>query len=312
MDAQAHRIRRTTSFPLALALTTPTPHDPPTDDSQTDDALTGDALTDDALTDDALTDDALTGDALTDDALTGSFRVWQRKRGHRYSLDDVTTARDAVLAHPKAERVLDLGCGIGSVLLMVAFRLRSATFVGIEAQELSYRLAKRNLARNGVSSRAQLVLGDLREVATRERVGTFDLVTGTPPYAPLHAVTPPPDPQKRYARVELRGGVEAYMAAASRVLAPRGRMVMCAGTNQDERVREGAVTTGLVPLRRTTVAPRAHRNPLFSVWTFAGVHQATAHLAMTAPQPAETTFTARDAQGERTDEYRQLRAFFGL
>ena len=44
--------------------------------------------------------------ALTDDAITADFRIWQRRRGHRYSLDDVATAWVAVQARPAARRVL--------------------------------------------------------------------------------------------------------------------------------------------------------------------------------------------------------------
>jgi len=55
-----------------------------------------------AGTDGAVTDGPLADDPLTDDALTGAYRVWQRKRGHRYSIDDVLTAHEACVARPDA------------------------------------------------------------------------------------------------------------------------------------------------------------------------------------------------------------------
>ena len=90
----------------------------------------------------ALIDDA----ELSDDAITREFRIWQRRRGHRYSIDDVATAWQAARAQPNAQRYLDLGCGIGSVLLMVSWKLDHALVVGIEAQPVSAALARRNLA----------------------------------------------------------------------------------------------------------------------------------------------------------------------
>src|SRR3954447_20849642 len=60
---------------------------------------------------------------LSHDAITASFRIWQRVRGHRYSLDDVLTAWEAAEAAPTAQRCLELGSGIGSVLLMLAYKL---------------------------------------------------------------------------------------------------------------------------------------------------------------------------------------------
>ena len=41
---------------------------------------------------------------LTHDAITSRYRIWQRKRGHRYSLDDVLTAWEAAQAAPENRR----------------------------------------------------------------------------------------------------------------------------------------------------------------------------------------------------------------
>ena len=129
-------------------------------------------------------------DELTSDALTDRVRVLQRKRGHRFSYDDVVTAWVAARAAPAARSHLDLGCGIGSVLLMVGDRLPLLRSVGIEAQAESFDLLRRNVAASGFAERVELHFGDLRELS----VGTFELVTGTPPYKLPGTATPSPDP----------------------------------------------------------------------------------------------------------------------
>src|SRR5207302_1807729 len=100
-------------------------------------------------------------DELTCDALTADFRLLQRRRGHRYSLDDLATAWVGARARPEARAVLDLGCGCGSVLLMVAWRLREARLFGVEAQEESAALARRSVELNGLGGRASIERGDL-------------------------------------------------------------------------------------------------------------------------------------------------------
>ena len=246
-------------------------------------------------------------DPLQDDALTGSFRVWQRQRGHRYSLDDVLTARMALELRLPVTRYLDLGCGIGSVLLMVADGLGAAELVGIEAQEISFALAEQNIARNGLADRVTLCLGDFREPSEGGALdGLFDLITGTPPYMPLGSGTPSPDAQRAYARMEYRGGVEAYLGAIAARLAPRGRAVICADGRTPERVLEAAGAVGLCPILRQDAYPRAGReSPLFTVWSVAWPGEGGELL--TRPP-----FIARDAEGERTAEYLALRASFGL
>ncbi len=250
------------------------------------------------------------GARLTDDALTGTFRIWQRARGHRYSLDDVATAYEAAIARPGAARCADLGCGIGSVLLMVAYKLPAARFAGVEAQEVSFALARRNVERNGLGERVTLALGDLRDDAVLDALGgPFDLVTGTPPYQPPGTATPSPDPQRAHARIELRGGVEDYLRAMARVLAPGGRAVVCADGRRPERVSAGAAAAGLaIRRRRDFVAREGREGPLFSVFTLARRDDAG---DPGAPAVAPTFF-ARTRDGERTDEYVALRTFFGL
>ena len=139
-------------------------------------------------------------DELTSDALTASFRLIQRRRGHRFSVDDLATAWEAVGAAPDADAFVDLGCGIGSVLLMVAWRLPGARGFGIEAQDVSFELARRNVHENGLGGRVTLAHGDLRDVTRAWPYGSCALVTGTPPYLPLGTASPSPDPQRGAAR----------------------------------------------------------------------------------------------------------------
>jgi tRNA1(Val) A37 N6-methylase TrmN6 len=256
-------------------------------------------------------EDAPAGEPSTDDALTGRFRVFQLRGGHRYSVDDVLTAREALRAAPEAARVLDLGCGIGSVLLMEAHHLDEARFVGIEAQAVSFELAERNVARNELGGRVSVIHGDLREAAIRERArvagGPFELISGTPPYMPPGTSTPSPHPQRAHARVELRGGVEDYLEAASELLAPGGRVVVCCDARRPERAIGGGAAAGLRALRRQDAVPRAGRPPLFSVFTFGHAEE---HDGVEL-DPVDP-FVARTAAGERTEAYFALRAFFGL
>lgn len=250
-------------------------------------------------------------DDLTDDALAGGWRILQRRRGHRYALDDVATAWEAVCERPDASRTLDLGCGIGSVLLMVAYKLPAARAVGVEALEQSLALARRNVERTGQPHRIRLVAGDMRDeavLADALRDGPFDLVTGTPPYVPPSQGTPSPDPQRAHARMELRGGVEDYLRAAARALAEGGRLVVCADARRPDRVLDAAPEVGLRPLRARDVVPRAGRKgPLFTVWTLARAADVPAREPERAP-----TLVARDEAGARTPDAHALRRFFGL
>jgi tRNA1Val (adenine37-N6)-methyltransferase len=243
---------------------------------------------------------------LSCDAITATFRIHQRKAGHRYSLDDVITAWEAAQAAPEAARCLELGSGVGSVLLMLAYKLPRAEFVAVEAQRNSFALLSRNVADNGLAERVTLIHGDLRG-SVEPGLGSFDLITGTPPYVRPGTATPAPDSQKSYCRQEWRGGVEAYLEAAAKVLAPQGRVVVCADARTPERVSRTAERLDLRLIARRDVVPREGvKAPLFSTFVLAHQNATPAHAS------AVSSWYARDAAGQRTTDYRAVRSFFGL
>ncbi len=236
--------------------------------------------------------------------LAGDFRILQRIGGHRWSLDDLLTADFAVSRQdlPPA-RFADLGCGIGSVLMMLAWRFPGAVGIGIEAQAQSVDLARRSLACNDLESRCRIHHGDLRENAIPEE--PFDLMTATPPYFALGAATTSPDAQRFACRSEVRGGVESYCSAAGRLLRPRGRLVLCMPGERGGRVERAGREAGLVLEAGREVIPRDGRPPLFSLWSFLRQPRAIAPVWL-------PPLVVRDRAGLWTAEMRGIRRGMGM
>jgi len=238
--------------------------------------------------------------------LAGDWRILQRVNDHRWSLDDLVTAwfatREASVAAPAA--LLDLGSGIGTVLMLLAWRFPAARCVGVEAEAVSIDLARRSLAWNGASDRCAVVHGDLREAAVLPAGATFDLVTGTPPYLPPGTATPSRRVQRGPAHFEYRGGIEAYCLAAARWLGDAGRFVACAAAAQAPRVAAAAAAAGLAIARRRDVIPRAGKAALFSVYAMARGARGAAVV--------EPALVVRDAAGRRTPAFRTLREEMGM
>jgi tRNA1Val (adenine37-N6)-methyltransferase len=240
---------------------------------------------------------------LTDDLLTRDVRVYQRQKGHRFSSDDIATAFVAHGTKPDAKQVLDLGCGLGSVLLCLAWKLPEAQLIGVEAQAVSFELLRRNVERSGFEERVEIIHGDLRDDclplgASRD----FDLITGTPPYFPPDSAIEAEDEQRAFARIEYRGGVEAYIGAGARLLAPAGALVLCGDARVGERTTSAAAEAGLFVIARLDVVPRVGKGPLFSVWT----------LSFADAPCAVSTLTLRGASGEPTADAALLREFSGM
>jgi tRNA1Val (adenine37-N6)-methyltransferase len=249
--------------------------------------------------------DVLAGEELTVDGLTSTWRITQRKRGHRHSTDDLLTGWYAAETSPNARRILDLGAGIGSVGLLALARSPEATLACVEAQEVSFALLLRNIALNGLEGRVRAFHGDLREV--RFPGETFDLVTGSPPYWDVKDGVVPADSQKAHARFELRGTVRDYCAAAREALAQGGRFVFVFPTAQRARAEKAVEDARLAIVRSRDVVPRDTLAPLFSLFACRRVEDDTNLTHVREPD-----YVVRNADGAQTAEHAAARATFGL
>jgi len=241
------------------------------------------------------------------DYLCGWFRIFQYERGHRYSTDDVLTAWYATQWAPRVSRAADLGSGIGSVALICAWRLPGATFCTVEAQAMSARLARKSIRYNGIESRFTVYEGDLRSSVLADEE-PFDLVTGSPPYWPASAATGAAHPQAVPARIEIRGSVFDYAAAASRILATGGMFVFVFPYIQRERAEESVSSNGLVLLRRRDVIFKEGEPPMISL--FAAMR--ATDLPPGREAWIEPPLIIRTKSGSVHPEYAAIRISFGF
>jgi tRNA1Val (adenine37-N6)-methyltransferase len=252
------------------------------------------------------------GEPITVDGLSATLRIFQRKKGHRHSTDDLLTAWYALEKSPPVTRALDLGTGIGTVgLLVLAGMPAQMSLTCIEAQDVSYRFLRENLRANGVEERVHAHHGDLRELALEER---FPLVTGSPPYFDVAAGIVPSDSQKAHARFELRGDVRDYARAARRHLEDDGLFVFCFPWPQKARALAAVRDEGFARVAHRDVVPRTGLAPLFSLLACRlkrAVKNASVPSSEADADAIEPPFVVRNADGSHTEAMHEVRARFG-
>lgn len=205
-------------------------------------------------------------DGETLDAISGTYRIYQYADGHRFSTDDILVAWFATTNAIRAERVLDLGSGIGSVAMTAAWRLPFAKFITVEAQERSIRLARKSVKYNRLEDRFDLRLGDFRDEGVLNPDEKFDVVMGSPPYFPLTDGVLSEHPQKVECRFEARGDVRDYCTRAAKHLAPGGMFFVVFPKNQETRLLEGVERAGLGMLRSLAIVFKEGDAPLLSLY----------------------------------------------
>lgn len=241
--------------------------------------------------------------------LAGDWRLFQPTSGHRWSLDDLVTAYVAVES-VEAEAdfgAVDLGCGLGSVLMLVAWALPSVTVTGVEAQPARAARARRSLRYNGADGRCLVLDGDLRDTHALTQVlgKNARLVTGTPPYFDPKATNLSRDSEAAACRAEIRGGLEVYLDAGGAVMARDGVLVLCYPATSAERAEQAAKERGLVLVRRQSVVPAVGKPPLIVVDRFA-----RSEVACT--DTVRDELVVRESNGQWSDAFRVVRRRFGM
>jgi tRNA1Val (adenine37-N6)-methyltransferase len=242
------------------------------------------------------------------DAISGHFRLFQLRRGHRFSTDDVLTAWYGTTWVPSATTILDLGSGIGSVATIAAWRLPGARLVTIEAQPQSVRLARKSAAYNGLRDRCDIRDADFRDPRALGHDERFDLVLGSPPYFPIGSGVEGDHDQKIACRFELRGDINDYARVAATHLAAGGLFACIFPEEQRERVEVAAKEAALLIVRRRPVVFREGQPPLVTLFAMTR----TSDLPSTVGTWVEPALVIRTASGAVHPEYAAVKLAIGF
>lgn len=127
------------------------------------------------------------------------------------------------------DTILDLCTGSGCIGIAAALAFPDATATLTDVSDAAVELARRNVARQAVSSRAEVLRGDLYEPLPP--TASFDLIVSNPPYVDTGDLSSLPAEYRREPELGLHGGrdgldvVRRILTGASRFLAPDGLLV---------------------------------------------------------------------------------------
>jgi tRNA1Val (adenine37-N6)-methyltransferase len=148
----------------------------------------------------------------------------QPQTGYRYSLDPFLLASFVRLK--RRERVIDLGCGVGVIGLLLAARFLDCEVRGIEIQRRLFEYAVKNAGENRLDARVASVCGDYRSITDYFERSSFSAAVANPPYRPLGTGRRNKDEESAVARHEVTGGLTSAVVAAAAVVRPAGRIFL--------------------------------------------------------------------------------------
>lgn len=169
--------------------------------------------------------DADTGDVTEDGFLDNRVRLRQPARGYRAAIDPVFLAA-AVPAGP-GERALDIGTGVGTAALLLAWRVAGLRVTGMEVDAAMLRLATDNARLNGLEGRVEFMVGDLTRPPARLAPGSFHHVLANPPFLEPERADASPHAGRARAAVEAQNtGLEAWVRFGCVMARDKGTITM--------------------------------------------------------------------------------------
>ncbi len=152
------------------------------------------------------------------------IRVYQNREGYRFSVDAVLLY--AFVSVRYAGQIADLGAGSGIIGLLLARKYPDAHVTLVELQESLCRLAARNIALNGLSSRVSAVLADIKQLEDALAYMGHDIVVSNPPFRKPTTGKLSVGKERSIARHELEMQLSDLAVAASYLLKAKGRFFM--------------------------------------------------------------------------------------
>jgi len=171
------------------------------------------------------------GPGEADTPFCGRLKVFQPKRGFRYTLDAFLLAGFASGfldgRKPQSVRVIELGSGSGVVSLGMALHAAVKQVVGVEIVGELVGLSRRSAEASGMTGNVSFLQGDLKELSeTGVRAKGFDMVVTNPPYRPVTGGRVSPDFARAVARHEVACTLEDVVKAAAWAMKGRGMLCM--------------------------------------------------------------------------------------
>jgi len=160
-------------------------------------------------------------DETLDTFFNGKLKVFQKKRGYRFSIDAILLSQ--FIKIQKDEKAIDLGTGCGILPLLLSHTTKAHSFVAVEIQKGLVELAKKNVLLNHLRHRISVLHYDFRSLRKIFLPGSFQVVFSNPPYRKYRTGRVNPILEKAIARHEIRGTIEDLISIASYLLPSKGR-----------------------------------------------------------------------------------------
>ncbi len=154
-----------------------------------------------------------------DQILDGSITILQPEKGYRVAIDPILLS--AAINIKKDARILDMGCGVGTISLILANRDSSLDITGIDIQSSLIDLAKQNIKLNNLDN-VRFTNLDIQNAEENN----YDIIISNPPYVDKSSYSASDIQSKNIANSEDITDLNTWIKSAYKSLKNAGEFYM--------------------------------------------------------------------------------------
>ncbi len=174
----------------------------------------------------------------TDKLLNGRFTFEQPARGHGYRVSVDTLLLAAAVTAQNTEKVLELGSGVGAVMLALATREADIRITGVELQQDLSDLCSHNIALNHFAGRLIALKGDVAKLPDSFK-DFYDHVMMNPPFHEEKGHDKSPNQIKAIANTEsLDAALSVWIESAYNALKGGGQLTLIHRADRQDEIIE--------------------------------------------------------------------------
>lgn len=167
--------------------------------------------------------------------LDNRIMLLQPAKGFRFAIDTILLA--AAAPEHNTPKILEMGCGVGGVMLAMAWRLQTAKITGIEIQPELAALCLQNISANKFTERLSVSIGNAQKLPP-EFASKFTLITANPPYHQAKNHLASPIASKRIANMDETNLLKEWIENAAIALQPEGRFLLIHRADRTTEIQE--------------------------------------------------------------------------
>ena len=184
-----------------------------------------------------------------DDLQIKGLEIIQNKDKFKFGTDAVLLSDYAKVK--KGGRCIDIGTGTGIIPLLLSAKYEPSELIGLEIQPDLCEMASRSISYNKLNAKISIINGDVKNIRSLFKGGSFDNVVTNPPYMKNGSGFQSDDDSIAVSRHEILCGIDDIAAAAAYLLKDKGVLSMVHRPNR--------LVDVLSALRKFSIEPKTIR-----------------------------------------------------